>query len=245
MKLSRIVIAVCVLVLIFGGVALSKQFGWWETKSSKAPRKIQEGEFAGESNPLDIRGSYTFGDIEAAFDIDSATLAKAFGVESDSPSDIQVKLLEELYEDKGFPVEIGTNSVRYFTALYAGLPSDDTSGITKQALKILIDEGKIDKELYDTLMADAIDLDTVYEVPEAHAVDGTENTEIEEEHESANQVSGSTTIQQALALGIPEDFLKEQIGSYSSTSLTVREVVQGNGLSFGDVRTILNDYIGE
>jgi hypothetical protein len=34
MKINRIVIAVSVLVLIFGGVFLAKELGWWKTKSS-------------------------------------------------------------------------------------------------------------------------------------------------------------------------------------------------------------------
>jgi DNA-directed RNA polymerase specialized sigma24 family protein len=36
MKINRIIVAVSVFVLIFGGVYLSKELGWWKTRSSGA-----------------------------------------------------------------------------------------------------------------------------------------------------------------------------------------------------------------
>lgn len=36
MKINRIIVAVSVLVLIFGGIFLSRELGWWKTKNSGA-----------------------------------------------------------------------------------------------------------------------------------------------------------------------------------------------------------------
>lgn len=242
MKISRIIIAVCVILLIFGGIAISKTLGLWEVTSSKVPSKIDSGEFAGQSDPWDIRGSYTFGDIEKAFDIDVEIIARAFGIEDENAENVQVKILESLYEERNYPVEIGTSSVRLFVAFYKGLPIEDDTGITKQALDILKENDKIDKTLYDALITTAIDLnnDTAEYIP-------TENVENapEEEHRSSSEVTGSTTLEQALAMGIDEDLLKKQIGDFSNRdkSETIRDISKSQGLSFGEIKTILNDSI--
>ena len=124
MKIRSLPLAIIVLVVFFGGIALSATFNLWKTESTKTPAKIQKGEFSGENDPSDIRGSYSFADIEKAFNIPVAVLAKAFGVPYiEDPAGFKAKNLEELYgelaaEDK----EIGTDAVRLFAALYTGLP---------------------------------------------------------------------------------------------------------------------------
>ena len=68
MKKTRLIIAISVVVLIFGGVMISDALGFWQTTGSKVPQKIESGKFTGEFDPWDIRGSYTFGNIEDNFD---------------------------------------------------------------------------------------------------------------------------------------------------------------------------------
>jgi len=80
MKIRSLPLAIIVLVVFFGGIALSATFNLWKTESTKTPAKIQKGEFSGENDPSDIRGSYSFADIEKTFNIPVAVLAKAFGV---------------------------------------------------------------------------------------------------------------------------------------------------------------------
>lgn len=244
MKISRIVIAISIIILIFSGIAISNSLGFWEVVGSKTPSKIESGEFEGQNNPWDIRGSYTFGDIEKAFNIDSTLIAKAFGIESSNADTVQVKTLESLYEEKNYPVEIGTNSIRFFVALYKGLPIDDEdAGITTQALKVLKDNDKIDNQLYSSMMVTAIDLDNdLYEYAPTEDQDALPQ---DEEHRSSTEVTGSTTLEQALAIGIDEDLLKEQIGDFSDEdkTSTIRDIAQSQGLSFGEIKTILNDSI--
>ncbi len=241
MKRTRLILAISAVVLIFGGILISDALGFWKTTGSKEPSKIESGNFEGEYDPWDIRGSYTFGNVEDAFHIDSALLAKAFGVKDENPYDFQIKNLEAMYEDAGFPVEIGTGSVRYFTALYNGLPLDGSEGLTKQAVNILYENLKIDELLYQQLMATAVDLSGTYEKPDSEKETGTETDE--EDHGSATSVTGSTTVGQALDMGIPEEVLAEYTGTTKDRSVLVKDLVSAMGLSFGEVRTTLNKYI--
>ena len=105
MTLTSKPLAIIVLVILFGGILFSSGMGWWQTESTKEAATFSEGEFAGLPNPADIRGSYTFGDVENNFDVPAAILAQAFGVSSDDPSTFGVKELETMYADQ--EVEIG------------------------------------------------------------------------------------------------------------------------------------------
>ena len=140
-------LAVVVLVVIFGGILFSSAMGWWATTSTKVPVTFSEGEFAGQANPADIRGSYTFGDIANSFDVTPNILARAFGITEGDLAAFAVKELEAIYLDSGF--EIGTNSVRLFVAFYAGLPFDTTGQeiyLPQSATDILLAKGNLSAE---------------------------------------------------------------------------------------------------
>lgn len=92
MNLTSKPLAAIILIILFGGIALTTAMGSWQTMSSKMPATYTEGEFAGTSNPADIRGSYLFGDVEKAFGIPSAVLAQAFNVQSNDPALIAVRV---------------------------------------------------------------------------------------------------------------------------------------------------------
>jgi hypothetical protein len=124
MTLTAKPLAVIVLVIMFGGIAFSSAMGWWVTESTKQPVTFTEGDFAGQANPADIRGSYTFGDIARSFDVTPEVLAQAFGITEGDPAVFAVKELEAISLESGY--EIGTTSVRLFVAYYAGLPFDTT-----------------------------------------------------------------------------------------------------------------------
>ncbi|NLI41937.1 MAG: 4Fe-4S binding protein, partial [Caldisericales bacterium] len=69
MRITPRWMAVFIVTVLFGGILLSIALGEWTTKSTKEPLTFAEGEFAGEYNPADIRGSYTFGEISRLFEI--------------------------------------------------------------------------------------------------------------------------------------------------------------------------------
>jgi hypothetical protein len=127
MTLTSKTLAALVAAILFGGIFFSSAMGWWQTESTKEAAKITSGEFAGQANPADIRGSYTLGDVEKNFGISPAVLAQAFGIQDSNPAAFAVKGLEGMYADSG--QEVGTASVRLFVALYKGLPYDLSTDI--------------------------------------------------------------------------------------------------------------------
>lgn len=123
-------LAVATLAAILGGVGISMAAGWWKTTSTKIPARFAAGEYAGTANPADIRGSYTWRDIEAAFAVPAELAARAF-----SPAAAALKpegKVNELEAAYALSVpdgrEIGTDSVRLFVALYLGLPYEPEEG---------------------------------------------------------------------------------------------------------------------
>ncbi|MDH7484573.1 MAG: hypothetical protein QHH01_08095 [Spirochaetales bacterium] len=157
MKLTIRITAVTVIVLFAGGILLASALGFWITESTKEPAKIKTGEFAGLPNPSDIRGSYTWNDISKSFGIDVGLLMQAFGVKD---ADTKVNTLEEAVESLSLPpgVEIGTDAVRLFVALYTGLPHtpEESTVLPYSAAEILLREGKADKALIEAAAAKAV-----------------------------------------------------------------------------------------
>ena len=81
MKVRSPLLAVIIVAVFVSGIGLSMAFNLWRTEASKEPARYESGEFAGEYNPADIRGSYTFGDIEDTFGVPAQVLGKAFDKE--------------------------------------------------------------------------------------------------------------------------------------------------------------------
>ena len=78
MTLTSKPLAALVVFILFGGIFFSSLMGWWQTESTKEAATFTGGEFAGQANPADIRGSYTFGDVNKNFGVPLADLAVAF-----------------------------------------------------------------------------------------------------------------------------------------------------------------------
>lgn len=144
------------LAVLFGGIALASALGYWKTTNAKVPASIPRGEFAGQADPMDIRGSYTFADISKNFDIPLDRLGAAFGVES--PANFKCKDLESLYGDTE-GAEIGTASVRYFVSLYVGIPVDDADAadLPRSAADVLTGLGTLTEAQTEQLSAHTID----------------------------------------------------------------------------------------
>lgn len=64
-----------------------------------------------------------------------------------------------------------------------------------------------------------------------------------EEHDSPTEVTGGTTLGQALDMGIPEDILKQYVGDISDKNALIKERVSDLGFSFGDTRADLNEHV--
>ena len=232
MKLKPSVLAIVTVGVIFGSVLLANLTGYWATESSKEPGKFTSGEFSGQADPADIRGSYTFGDIEKAFGIDAEVLARAFGVDEANAGAFALKSLETIYaslEAEG--TEIGTGSVRYFVALYKGLPyeSDEKLYLPGPAVEILIREGKVDQATAESLKAIAV------EIPAA----ATEKTVT-----GALTIKGSTTFSDVLDAWVSEADIESVIGAPMPNPLTViKTYCTEKGLDFEATKARLQELV--
>ena len=241
MNLTSKPLAIIVMVLMFGGIFFSSAMGWWATESTKEPVTFTDGEFAGEANPADIRGSYTFDDIANSFDVTPEVLAQAFGITEGDPAVFAVKELEVIYADSGF--EIGTASVRLFVAYYAGLPFDTTDQeiyMPQSATDILLAKGNLSPEQIAYLEAYTVTLGE--SVPAVEPV--TESTPAPAEASSTTSeeymVKGKTVFGDLIAWGVPQETIEGLIGmSMPDPAMSVKDFASANGLDFETLKPAL------
>jgi len=152
MKLRSSTLAILLVVILFGGIFVSQQLGWWVTEAKtgeggvKTPVTISTGTYAGTADPADIRGSYTFSDVSKNFNIPLEHLAEAFQIMPSEAAVTKCKDIEGLAAaGKYGDLEVGTSSVRAFVANYLGMeiaaatPEDD---IPPSAIKVILEKGK-------------------------------------------------------------------------------------------------------
>ena len=245
MTLTSKPLAVIILVILFVGIAIGAALGAWQTESTKVAATFTDGEFAGLPNPADIRGSYTFGDVEKNFNVPAATLAQAFALppETDAAA-FAVKELETIYGDLG--TEIGTSSVRLFVAFYTNLPFDLSTDIylPSVAADILKARGTLTPEQLTYLDAHTVTLDTapapVSETPVPAPAESTATD---------RTVKGKTTFQELLDWGVPQAAIEQVIGApLPAATLTIKDYCTQSGLDFEAIKTLLQaevDKIGQ
>jgi hypothetical protein len=236
-------LAVIILALIFGGILFSSAMGWWVTESTKVPVTFTEGEFAGLSNPADIRGSYTFGDIASSFDVTPEILAQAFGITEGDPAAFAVKNLEVIYADSG--VEIGTTSVRLFVAYYSGLPFDTTGQeiyLPQSATDLLLAMGNLTAEQTTYLEQHTVTNGASAPVTEpAPVVEATATSAETSSSTSAEfTVKGKTTFGELIAWGVSQEVIEGLIGApLPDPAMTVKDFASANNLSFETLKPAL------
>ncbi len=245
MTLTSKPLAVILFIIMFGGVAVSSALDWWQTESTKVPAAFTEGEFAGQANPADIRGSYTFGDISNSFDVTPEVLAQAFQVTSDDPASFAVKDLESLYLDSGY--EVGTTSVRLFVAFYAGLPFDTTGQeiyLPKPAADILLDRGMLTSEQVTYLQTYTVDVTPASSpdveptpAPSEEPAPETESAQPAPEAATSSTeeyvVKGKTTFGELAGWGVSQDVIEQLIEApMPDPAMTIKDYATANGLNF-------------
>ena len=241
MTLTSKPLAAIVLVMLFGGILFSSAMGWWVTESTKQPVTFTEGEFAGQSNPADIRGSYTFGDIAQSFDVTPELLAQAFGITEGDPAAFAVKELEAIYLNSGY--EIGTASVRLFVAYYSGLPFD-TAGqeiyMPQSATDILLAKGNLSPEQiaylekYTVIVGESVPA-------EEPAVETTPvPTEAPSTTSEDYAVKGKTTFGELVSWGVPQDVIEGLINApMPDPAMALKDYASANGLDFETLKPAL------
>lgn len=252
MRLKSIPLAITIIVLLFGGIGLSMSFNWWQTESNKTPARYSEGEAAGEFNPADIRGSYTFGDINKNFGIPLDDLRIAFRLPDGSdPATFPVKSLEELYSS--MPIEMGTGAVKLFTAFYNGLPYEldptEDNYLFPEAAAILKSRGKMTEEQAAYLSTHTLseELPPIQSLPaetlpqDKPAAEPTTN----EQPVSENIITGKTTFQNLLDMGMTAESIEAVIGNPIPSPLkSIKDYAAENGLQFSALKEKLLEKMG-
>jgi len=253
-------LALIIILVLFGGIFFTTWMGWWQTESSKLAATFKEGEYAGQANPADIRGSYTLEDVEKNFDVPVTVLAEAFGVQTENPAAFAVKELEAMYAES--EAEIGTSSVRLFVAFYTDLPFDLSSEIylPETAVKLLearalSSERRAYLESHTALPG--VELEAAPEIqstegqspttisppepastaanPATHPVDSSEQT-----------IRGKTTFQELLDWGLTREALEEIMGvPVENLSGTIKDFCTAKGLSFETIKPALQAAVDQ
>jgi hypothetical protein len=206
MKIKSMHLAVVIIVFIFGTVAATSAFGLWKTTNDKVPAVYRDGEFAGQYNPADIKGSYTFEDIFNAFEIPIEDLGKAFNVSDPSKyASFQCKELEAIYAPLAAEgKEVGTGSVRYFVALYKGLPItvEEITYLPKTAVEILKTKANLTQEQIKSIEKYSVDLPVV-------PTSSTPSPQTTDKLASSKAITGSTTFKNLLDWGVKKEDIEK------------------------------------
>lgn len=240
-------LAAIVFVILFGSIAFTTAMNWWQTESRKVPAKFSEGEAAGEYNPADIRGSYTFQDIENAFQVPLTDLAAAFGIPaSGDPGAFAVKELEALYATQAAAgQEIGTASVRYFVALYTGLPYEISEEVflPSPAVEILKRLGVLTVEQQTYLDTHTVDLTAVpsdITAPAAATPQADATEVVHTESAEGTTIKGKTTFQELLDWGVEQTVIEGIIGGpLPAGGIKVKDYCTAQNLDFEGIKAAL------
>lgn len=219
------------------------------TESTKEPSKFTSGDFEGKPNPEDIRGSYSFSDIENAFGVEASLIAAAFGIQTEDPGSVKAKDIEEIYDGVGEEIEIGTGSVKKFVSLFTGLPYEGDDFLPQTAVEILKAEGKWDKKMEEALNGyflegDLIIGEIVLDMNEKEETSLDLGNESSIEHTEEIGIKGKSTVADAVSYGIPLEDIEAVLGfQVQNENMLIRDLCEQNGLSFGTIKEQLNDMI--
>jgi hypothetical protein len=230
---------------------------WWQTTSSKVPVQYTSGEAAGQYNPADIRGSYTFGEISSLFEVPLADLQRAFHIPAETdPAEFQVKSLEDQFA--GSPFEIGTSSVRLFVAYYKGLPFEITDEIylPLEAVEILKKSGQLTAEQVGYLDAHAISLSQSGAAPgqttqpqalTTPPISQTEITPASGEHTAPERtVTGKTNFRDLLGWGVTQEAIEQVLGeAMPDASTTLKDYFNARGEEFSSFKAALQALVDQ
>lgn len=251
MKIRIVQLAIAVPAIFVVGIGASMAFNLWNTESTKEPAKYTSGEFAGVANPADIRGSYTFGDIEKAFGIPVETLGLAFGVSADAAGSsglaaYQVKNFEAIYEGLSETLEVGTDSVRWFVALYKGLPyepAEATTGLPNTAIPVLREAGVASGRL-DAARAKVVELSGLANAPAAAGTGEAAGTGTGSGGEETRAIVGKTTFGQVEDWGVSRAKIAGVLGMEPGPSnAVIRDWLSEKGLEFSEYKIKLQALV--
>ncbi len=256
MKITSKHITILVFSAMIGGIGLSMLMGWWQTHQDRTPAKYTEGKFAGLHNPEDIRGSYTFGDLTEFFDVPLSDYQIAFRLPEDNPEAVRLSDLEEYRGYSDF--EVGTGSVKLFTALYAGLPYEqdisDEAWLLPEAVEILKEKAILSAEqiaYLDTHVAVGEPAVSISTLPESQTTIDPENVHTPMPKETGSgsgqeigHISGNTTFGDLLSWGVEQYDIEVILNtSMPAGAAIIKDWATANGFQFGTLKAQLQALV--
>lgn len=252
MKIKSTFLGLIIVIVLFGGILASSALNLWKTESPKIPERFDSGEFSGEYNPADIRGSYTINDVSNVFNIPLEDLRTAFGLSDEiDTSSFKNKDLSELYGDLEDGIEIGNGSMKFFVSLYASLPYeiDEETYLPQEAVEILKTNASLTKEQIEYLDNHAINIKALDQVPPTEKsttnASSTGNQETIKDNDSDDKViNGTTTFKEVLAWGLSKDIIEKTIGGQiSDPNMGIRDYCRNNEIQFSVVKEALQSTV--
>lgn len=237
MVLKSKILVMIIPTVLFLGIGATMVSGLWNT-GDKLPSRYEDSEL-NTYDPQSISGSYSFADVSEFYDIPVDVLYEAFSI-SDmfDPSEFKAKDLGSIYE--ATDIEIGTESVQAFVALYNNLeyalvdvylPTEAVNLILEHNTELTNDQKSYLSS--HTIKVTPLDPSTIT---------------FSEEEESSTEftVKGPTTIQQVLDEGLTKSEFEEIVGTeVQFTNQTVKDFCIEKGLSFSEVKVDLENAINE
>ncbi len=237
MVLNSKLLIVIIPVVLFLGIGVSMVSGLWDS-GDKTPSRYQDN----EQNPYDpqsISGSYSFTSISDYFSIPVSVLYEAFSIsDTFDPNEFKAKNLGSIYEE--LEIEIGTESVQAFVALYNGLPYELVDVyLPENAVSLILDYNS-------TLTSDQKDYLELHSIKVVTLDPSKVSLSEEEETGTEFTINGPMTIQEVLDAGMTKaEFETIVKTSVSFTNETVKDFCIKNGLSFSEIKIALQDAINK
>jgi hypothetical protein len=262
MEIRSKTLGVIIAIVIFGGIVGASALGLWKTKSVRTPTRLQLGESvggtAGENagtgayDPAGIRGNHRFGEISEMFDIPLEILSRAFALPADvDPATFKTQDFDSIYPEFEGEQEIGNGSVKWFVALYTGLPfeledDEEDTYLLRPAVDILKSHADLTAEqiaYLDTYTIEIAIEKVEFNTPEDELQSSDEaDGDVEETERKQDEmvVAGMTTFADLLDWGVSVEKIEALIGGEIPNRLMlVRDYCTENGLSFGEIKTEL------
>ncbi|MCK5156264.1 MAG: hypothetical protein KAQ69_07545 [Spirochaetales bacterium] len=252
MKIKSITAVTITIVIIFGGIFVTKLTGNWNTTSNKVPRRIAAGELVelnlrvGEqenpNDPAEIRGASSFHDISSYFEISPEELAQAFALDvlGKDPGQFIATDLKLYYGEIPESIgEVGTDSLKWFVSLYLGYnyTPEEESLLPSTAVAFLRDKGLIDDDMIQVLKQKTTNQGISSSFADSEAADHVETS-------SENQylIKGNTTFADLYSWGLTKEEIEEATNVEAGLKTAIiRNYYTELGLEFGAMKTVLQD----
>ena len=199
---------------------------------------------------MDIRGSYTFGDVDKNFGVPPAVLAEAFGVKDSNLAAFTVKSLEGMYT--GSAQEIGTSSVRLFVAFYKGMPYDlSTDTYLPESAAVILRARNLSSEQSAYLAKHTVPNpgaapatsapQTTPQATQAPSAQSTPKAETPGASSPDRVVTGVTTFADVLGWGVSQATIEQILGTSmpATPGMKVKDYCTEKGLNFETIRPAL------